>query len=133
MGSASWACRTVPGSLFLVSHGLGLLALGTILDVVWHTAFGLDETRWSTPHAMLGWGWSLAAFGFVAARLALRAHRPLCWWTRGFLAFILMAATLGPLVGPFQNNHTREKIAAIADIPVLAEQTGLSAHGPDLR
>lgn len=111
------------GSLFLVGSGLGLLALGAMLDVVWHSAFGLDETRWSVPHAMLGWGWSLAAFGFVAARLALRTHRPLRWWTRGFLAFILLAATLGPLVGPFQNNHTPAKVAAVANIPVLAEQS----------
>ena len=36
--------------------------------------------------------------------------------------FLLLAITLGPIVGPFQNNHTPEKVAAIADIPVLAEQ-----------
>jgi hypothetical protein len=113
---------SLPGSLFLIGAGHSLLALGAMLDVVWHTAFGLDETRWSTPHAMLGSGWSLAAFGFVAARLALRPHRPPRWWTRAFLGFILLATTLGPLVGPFQNNHTAEKVAAIAAIPVLVEQ-----------
>ncbi len=112
----------VPGALFLTGSGLGLLALGAILDVVWHSTFGLDETRWSTPHALLGWGWSLAAFGFIAGHLALGGGRPLRWWTRAGFALLLLALTLGPIVGPFQNNQTREKVAAIASIPVLAEQ-----------
>ncbi len=113
----------VPGPLFLVGVGLGLLAFGALLDIAWHTAFGLDETRWSAPHAMLGWGWGVASFGFVGARLALRPHRPLHWWTRVFLGLVLIGFSIGPVLGPFQHNQTAEKVAAIAAIPVLAEQS----------
>lgn len=112
----------VPGSLFLVGAGLAVLGLGAALDVIWHSAFGLDETRWSTPHAMLGWGWGLAALGFVSARLALGSRQPLGRLTRAFLGFILLGFTIGPLVGPFQHNQTPEKVAAVAAIPVLADQ-----------
>jgi hypothetical protein len=112
----------VPGPLFLIGAGLGLLALGAIVDGIWHTAFGLDETRWSTPHALLGWGWGLAAFGFVSARLTLGSRRPLRWWTRAFLGLMLLAFSLGPLLGPFQHNHTLEKVQAVGAIPVLVDQ-----------
>lgn len=112
----------VPGPLFLIGAGLGLLALGALLDVVWHSAFGLDETRWSVPHAMLGCGWGLAAFGFASARLALQAQQPLRWWTRAFLGLVLLSFSLGPVVGPFQHNQSPEKVQAIAAIPVLASQ-----------
>jgi hypothetical protein len=112
----------VPGPLFLIGAGLCLLALGAVLDMVWHTAFGLDETRWSTPHAMLGWGWGLAAFGFVSARLALRERQPVRWWTRAILGLVLLSFSLGPILGPFQHNQSPAKVEAIAAIPILASQ-----------
>jgi hypothetical protein len=112
----------VPGPLYLVGAGLFLLALGALLDMIWHTAFGLDETRWSTPHAMLGWGWGLAAFGFVSARLALREQQPVRWWTRAFLGLVLLSFSIGPILGPFQHNQIPAKVEAIAAIPILANQ-----------
>ena len=99
-----------------------LLALAAILDLIWHASFGLDETRWSTPHAMLAWGWATAALGCVSARLALREHRPLRWWTRALLGLILIGFTAAPVLGPLQNNQTLEKVEMVAAIPVLAEQ-----------
>lgn len=113
---------SVPAPLFLVGAGLGLLGLGAILDVIWHSAFGLDETRWSTPHAMLGWGWGLAAFGFVTARIALSSRKPLHWWTRAFIGLVLLGFSVGPLLGPFGQNQTVEKVQAVAAIPVLTDQ-----------
>lgn len=112
----------VPGPLFLVGSGLAILALAAMLDVIWHGSFGLDETPWSTPHAMLGWGWGLAALGFVSARLALHPHWPVRWWLQAFIAVLLIGFTAQPLLGPFTNNHTPEKVAAIARLPVLAQQ-----------
>lgn len=112
----------VPGPLFLIGAGLGVLALAALLDVIWHTAFGLDETRWSTPHAMLGWGWGLATFGFASGRLALGRLLPVRWWTRLFFGLLLLGVTQAPVLGPFQNNQTPEKVAAIAALPVLAAQ-----------
>jgi len=112
----------VPGALALIGAGLLLLALAAMLDIVWHSNFGLDETRWSTPHALLSWAWVTAAIGFVSARLALREHRPLRWWTRAFIAFILLVFSAGPVMGPLQPNQTQEKLEALAAVPVLAGQ-----------
>lgn len=44
----------IPGALLLLDGACATLALAAPLDAMWHTAFGLDETRWSLPHAMLG-------------------------------------------------------------------------------
>src|SRR5207237_905104 len=112
----------VPGSLALIGAGLLLLALAAMLDIVWHSRFGLDETRLSMPHALLGWAWATAAFGFVSARLALQQYRPLRWWTRAFMAFVLIIFSAGPVLGPMQMNQTPEKLEAVAAVPVLASQ-----------
>src|SRR6185436_2719836 len=81
-----------------------------------------DETRWAMPHALLGWGWVLAAFGFVSARLALHPRQPLHWWTRIFLGLVLLSFSVGPVLGPFQHNQTVEKVETVAAIPILADQ-----------
>jgi hypothetical protein len=112
----------VPGALALIGAGLLLLSLAAMLDIVWHSTFGLDETRWSLPHALLSWAWSTAAIGFVSARLALREHRPLRWWTRAFIGFVLIVFSAGPVMGPLQPNPTQEKLEALAAVPVLASQ-----------
>jgi hypothetical protein len=44
----------VPAGLVLLAGGMAGLALAAPLDAIWHTRFGLDETPWSLPHAMLG-------------------------------------------------------------------------------
>lgn len=112
----------VPGSLFLLSAGLGVLGFaGLVLDNLWHTAFGLDETRWSFPHAMLGAGVMLTAFGFVACRLALRQYHPLHWYSTLLLGVLLVFPLASPL-GPLAHNHTPETVEAISRIPALAAQ-----------
>jgi len=46
----------VPGPLFILGGATVMLgAAGLIFDNFWHTNFGLDETNWSFPHAMIGW------------------------------------------------------------------------------
>lgn len=108
----------VPASLVLLSLGVATIGLAGGLDSIWHSTFGLDETSWSTPHAMLGWGLLLTFFGFLAVRWGLRTHRPLSWLTTGFFALLALAFLVNiPLA---QLDRTRELAEATALLPVLA-------------
>ncbi len=112
----------VPGALYIVSAGFVMLGFaGLALDNVWHTRFGLDETNWSAPHAMIGWSLFVVVLGLVAARLALRGVYPLRWFT-GMTLGLLVLAFSGVLLGPLGRNHTPDTLRAIAAIPALAAQ-----------
>ncbi len=112
----------VPGALMLAGGGLVTLALAGGMDSVWHTLFGLDETGWSAPHAMIGWGLLTIFLGFVACRLALRPARPLRWHTVVFFGLLLIGFTATPFMGPLYGNTTPERVAAISHIPVIFAQ-----------
>ncbi|MCA1725258.1 MAG: hypothetical protein LC748_13610 [Thermomicrobia bacterium] len=120
----------VPGALVITTGGLAMLGFaGLALDNYWHTKFGLDETSWSTPHAMLGWSWFVAMLGFVSCRLALRPYRPLRGFTAIALGWLILSFSATPFLGPFQNNTTPAKVAAqtraIAAFPALANNAGI--------
>ena len=120
----------VPGALVITAAGLAMLGFaGLALDNYWHTNFGLDETNWSTPHAMLGWSWFVTVLGFVSCRLALRPYRPLRWFTAVALGWLILAFSATPFLGPFHANTTPDKVEAqrraIASLPALVGQTGL--------
>jgi hypothetical protein len=112
----------VPGPLMVAGGGLVLLAVAGGLDSIWHTAFGLDETGWSTPHAMIGWALLLTFLGFVACRLALRPYRPLRWYSVLFFGFLLIGFTATPFMGPLHGNTTPERVQAISHVPILFAQ-----------
>jgi hypothetical protein len=112
----------VPGPLMLAGGGLVLLAVAGGLDSIWHTAFGLDETGWSTPHAMIGWALLLTVLGFVACRLALRPYRQLRWYSVLFFGVLLIGFTATPFMGPLNGNTTPERVQAISRIPILFAQ-----------
>ncbi len=112
----------VPGSLVLTGGGFFLLGLAGILDDFWHSTFGLDETFWSTPHAMLGWGLCIVTLGFVSCLLSFRQFYPLRWYSRLFLSWLLAVCTIGPFLNPFANNRTPEVVEATSRIPILAVQ-----------
>lgn len=119
----------VPGALVITAGGLAMLGFaGLVLDNYWHTNFGLDETGWSTPHAMLGWSWFVAALGFISCRLALRPYRPLRWFTAIALGWLILSFSATPFLGPLHKNTTPEKIAAerraVASSPALSNNTG---------
>jgi hypothetical protein len=117
----------LPGALLLLGGGVATITLAGGLDSVWHTAFGLDETGWSTPHAMLGWGVLITTLGLIGSRLAFRRHgRPLAWLTATVFAFLALSATTGILLGPLGRNHSVEVLRGIASLPVLAADP--SAH-----
>ncbi len=117
----------VPAALVLLLGGFATLGLAGLFDNVWHSRFGLDETGWSTPHAMIGWALLGITWGFVACRVALRPARPLPGYTLVFLSLILIMLSAAPFMGPLAANNTPALIAAIHRIPVLAAQPA-AAH-----
>jgi hypothetical protein len=110
----------MPAALIFAGGGFGIIALAGFFDAIWHSAFGLDETAWSFPHAMLGSGILLSLLGFVSARLALSTARPMARWAPAVFAVVLMATLLGVLLGPLDNYRSLEHVRAVARIPILA-------------
>jgi hypothetical protein len=108
----------VPGPLMLLGAGFITIGLGGLCDGVWHTLFGLDETGWSLPHAMLGHGILLVTLGFVAARVVLPDR--LNWFATGLLGFVLLSVSLDLVGGPILRNPPPNALRAIAALPVLA-------------
>ncbi|MBC8078582.1 MAG: hypothetical protein H7Y32_21070, partial [Chloroflexales bacterium] len=115
----------LPGPLFLLAAGFVALGVaGMVVDNLWHTAYGLNETQWSLPHAMIGAAICVMLLGFTSCRLALRAHRPLRWPTALLLGVLLIGGTKF-FLGPLYQNPTAEGVRALASIPVLAAQPAL--------
>lgn len=112
----------VPGALLILAGGFALLPLAGLLDSAWHTAFGLDETGWSTPHALIGWSLLVIVLGLVACRLALHPQRPATARTAVVLGLLLLTFSAVPLLGPLYANNTPDTVRAVAAIPVLAAQ-----------
>jgi hypothetical protein len=120
----------VPGALVITAGGLAILSFaGLVLDNYWHTNFGLDETKWSTPHHMLGCAWFVTILGFVSCRLALRPYRPLRAVAAIALGWLLLAFSFSPVLGPFATNMTPARVqaqsAALAALPALFNQPGI--------
>jgi hypothetical protein len=112
----------VPGALFILGGGFVTLGFaGMALDNLWHTSFGLDETAWSAPHAMIGWSLFVIPLGFVACRLALRPAYPLRWYTALLLGVLVLSFSV-TFLGPLSRNNTPDTLRAIAQIPALAAQ-----------
>jgi hypothetical protein len=110
----------VPGALFLIAGSMALVGFaGMVLDNLWHTNFGLNETSWSTPHSMIGWSVLGLSLGFIACRLALRNYKPLRWYVILLLGFLFISATARPIMGVYHANHTPATVQLIAEIPVL--------------
>jgi hypothetical protein len=108
-----------PGSLIILGSGLIALSFTITLDSFWHTAFGLDETQWSVPHDMLGWCWFTITFGFIAARLAFKAQRPVSWFTKGVIAVLMLEFMCPPMLGPFYLNYSPHLLQALKNLPIV--------------
>lgn len=96
---AARAC-VPPGALILLVGGCAGVALAAPLDAIWHTAFGLDETAWSLPHAMLAQSLALLSLAFLACRDGLSWYVPtraVTAYLAGFVAVLAGAAFLGPI------------------------------------
>src|SRR5437868_7292117 len=84
----------VPGPIALAGGGFVVTALAGFFDAVWHTAFGLDETAWSFPHSMLGWGIFIAFLGITSCRLAIAKWKPLGIGSSIVFGFLIVATSL---------------------------------------
>jgi hypothetical protein len=113
----------VPGALFITGSALGLLGLaGAVFDNIWHTAFGLNETPWSFPHAMLGTSLLLLGLGFLSSRLNM-ADKPVPTSTTVLLGFLIVLMSMSVFTGPLTDNRTLESLEFYYTfIPTLASQ-----------
>ena len=110
----------VPGAIAIAGAGFVITALAGVFDSIWHTTFGLDETAWSFPHSMLGWGIFVAFVGIVACRIAIADEFPIGWPSALVFGFLLIAASIERIPGPFLNNISIAELEVIRRIPVLA-------------
>ena len=112
----------VPGPIALAGGGFAITGLAGFFDGIWHTAFGLDETLWSFPHSMLGWGLMIAFLGITSCRLALARWKPIGWGSAIVFGFLLFSSSIERIPGPFMSNISPEVVRLIAAIPVLAAE-----------
>ena len=126
----------IPGAIGLAGAGFGIVAVAGVFDAIWHTTFGLDETNWSFPHSMLGWGLFVSFLGMTSCRFALarpelagrqdevqpRARRPIGWPSALGFGFLIAATAAERFAGPLATNLSSEVIEYISRIPVLASE-----------
>lgn len=110
----------VPGALLLLDAGCAGLAVAGVADAAWHTAFGLDETQWSFPHALLGASLVMIVMGFVSCRRALARWLPV-WPLTWYLFGYLLAFGLGTFLGPLWENPTREAVQVAGGLGALGD------------
>jgi hypothetical protein len=112
----------IPGAIGLAGAGFAVVALAGAFDGIWHTMFGLDETTWSFPHSMLGWGLFVAFLGITACRIALCEWRPMGWPSVIVFGFLITAISFERFAGPLATNLSPEVIQYVSRIPVLASE-----------
>ena len=112
----------VPGAVALAAGGFVVTMLAGVFDAIWHTSFGLDETGWSFPHAMLGAGIFVAFVGVAGCRWSIRAERPIGWPSAIVFGFLLIATASERFTGPIGTNLSRGYIEVVRSIPVLAAE-----------
>jgi hypothetical protein len=111
----------LPGPLAMLAIGLAGIGLAGALDAIWHSTFGLDETAWSLPHALLGHSILFAVWGFVSCRLALQPRQPLIWFSALLLGWALLATAPELIGGPLLKNISPQTLQAISALQVLAD------------
>ena len=107
------------GTLVFLGAGLTTLVIDTLVDSGWHTAFGLDETQWSFPHDALAWCWFTVIIGFIAARLAFETYRPIGWFTRLVIGFLILVFLCPPILEPLYINYSPLLLNALKNVPIV--------------
>ncbi|HXV94179.1 MAG TPA: hypothetical protein VD813_12825 [Pseudonocardia sp.] len=109
-----------PGALVVLAAGTAGIAVAGPLDAIWHTAFGLDETNWSFPHALLGFSLAVLAVGALACRIQLARLRPM-WPITPYVLGYLAAVMTGVFLGPLQRYPTPGFAQASGSVGALAD------------
>jgi len=91
----------VPGAIALAGGGFVVTGLAGFFAGIWHTAFGLDETLWSFPHSMLGWGLMIAFLGITSCRVALARWKPIGPVSASVFGFLSLSSSIERVPGPF--------------------------------
>jgi hypothetical protein len=112
----------VPGPIALAGSGFVVTGLAGFFDGIWHTTFGLDETLWSFPHSMLGWGLMIAFLGITSCRIALARWKPIGLGSTLVFGFLLFSSSIERIPGPYMHNISPEVLRFIASLPVLASE-----------
>ena len=86
-----------------------------MLDFLWHSAFGLDETAFSFPHSLLGFGLLLTFWGFISSRINLNHVKQPSVGSMLFFSYFLLG--VHPIF--YKLTVTPEAMRTIAQIPVL--------------
>lgn len=100
-----------------------VIVAGSLLDFGWHTWFGLNETSWSFPHALLIWAWLVVLLGYIAGFVSLHREANLPAYASPLLGVLLLGFSAAPLLGPFYHNLSPQTTQAVAALPVLIENT----------
>ena len=110
----------VPGSLFILGAGLVMLGFaGLVLDNIWHTLFGLSETGWSFPHAMIGWALIITILGYTSTWLASGGMH---WFWKLLIGWLVLIMVGGVIMGPIGKFQTNDVALAYSRIPVNLSQ-----------
>jgi hypothetical protein len=106
------------GTLVFLGAGLIAISIDLIEDAFWHTAFGLDETQWSFPHDGLAWCWFTIIIGFISVRMAFHKYRPIDWFTKLAMAFLLLVFLCPPILEPLYLNYSPMLLTALKNVPI---------------
>ena len=119
----------LPASLLILGAGFVNLLLAGVLDSIWHSNFGLDETGWSTPHAMIAWALLVIYLGFVSCYLALRPAKPTTSFAQftdvlsiAVLMYFALNYSFAPFNGPLGENLSLDTVFATSRFPILLAQ-----------
>jgi hypothetical protein len=107
-------------TLALIGQGLVMIG-GLVLDNIWHSNFGLNETLWSAPHSMLQWGWLVISLGLLSALIRMQITPPAPVVSAG-LGLLIIAFSVEPVLGPFHRNNTRDFLTAFSLLPTFVMQ-----------
>jgi hypothetical protein len=121
----------IPGAVGLAGAGFGVVAFAGMFDAIWHLSFGLDETNWSFPHSMLGWGLFIAFLGITSCRVALWKWRPIGWPSAIVFGFLIAATSADRFAGPLANKLSPEVPLRLAH-PGAGRRARLPAHNAHL-
>jgi len=110
----------VPAPLFLMGAAIAVLVAAGATDSVWHTLWGQDETRWSYPHGLIGWGTYMASLAFCSCRLALRSVVPFGRFSAVGYALPVLVFSMPAILGPMALHISPEHNVALAATPGFA-------------